>query len=205
LPLTLQPNPNSGAKVAYISYESTASPNAAALPVHIERRLYKVISLPSAHQDPQTQPESQSQGRMNVRLEAVPNGAALDTNTLYLDELRVRSERRERPIRWALLEAALPPGAAVEASTWGLDLLGSDGKTSALERAVHQNTPQGYGVPIERLQVGKPLVFRHLLRFAQRGSYVLPPAQLYRMYEPEARAVEGGDGNGSRWTRVEVR
>ncbi|MEX8507261.1 MAG: alpha-2-macroglobulin family protein [Leptothrix ochracea] len=202
LPLTLQPSPNSGAKVAYISYESAESPSAATLPVQIERRLYKVISLPSAQKDPQAQPESQGQGRMSVRLEAVPNGAALDTNTLYLDELRVRPERR---MRWALLEAALPPGAAVEASTWGLDLLGSDGKTSALERAVHQNTAQGYAVPIERLQVGKPLVFRHLLRFAQRGSYVLPPAQLYRMYEPEARAVEGSYGNGTRWTRVEVR
>lgn len=201
LPTTLQPATNSGAKVAYISYESAETPTVAALPVQIERRLYKVISLPSSNKDAQAQ-DPQSQGRMSVRLEAVPNGAALDTNTLYLDELRVRPQQR---MRWALLEAALPPGAAVEASTWGLDVLGSDGKTSALERAVHQNTPQGYAVPIERLRVGKPLVFRHLLRFAQRGSYVLPPAQLYRMYEPEARAIEGGDGNGARWTRVEVR
>jgi uncharacterized protein YfaS (alpha-2-macroglobulin family) len=35
---------------------------------------------------------------------------------------------------------------------------------------------------------------RHLVRFAQKGSFVLPPARLYRMYQPDSKAFEGAGG-----------
>jgi len=43
---------------------------------------------------------------------------------------------------------------------------------------------------------------RHLLRFAQKGSYVLPPARFHRMYQPEQKAFEG-DGKTMRTVKVE--
>ncbi len=107
----------------------------------------------------------------------------------------------ERPPRWALLEVALPPGATVESSTWGLDLPGTEaGKTTPLERAIHQPTAHGYAVPLETVAANGSHTLRHLVRFSQRGRYKLPPARVYRMYEPEAKGIEA---NG-RWLTMDV-
>jgi uncharacterized protein YfaS (alpha-2-macroglobulin family) len=99
-----------------------------------------------------------------------------------------------------VVDVALPPGAAVESGTWGLDV--QDGKAlTPLERAQHQPTALGYAVPVEALAAGEARTVRHLVRFSQRGRFQLPPAQLYRMYDPEAKALEAGKG----WATVEVR
>jgi uncharacterized protein YfaS (alpha-2-macroglobulin family) len=58
-----------------------------------------------------------------------------------------------------------------------------------LERARYVERRDGYAVPIDTL-AGEVKV-RHLLRFAQKGRYVLPPARFYRMYQPEQKAFEG--------------
>jgi uncharacterized protein YfaS (alpha-2-macroglobulin family) len=206
---------NARAAVAHVSYESSEAPaaNAPTLPVRIERTLFRVVpqarprpasgppaaSAAKPGAAPEAAPSTPDDGRLLVKLEPVAPGTPLDSNTLYLDQLSIQSER---PLRWALLEAALPPGAAVEGSTWGLDLLGAEpGKSTPLERATHQATAQGYAVPVEQLAAQGSLTVRHLLRFAQRGQYKLPPARLYRMYEPEAKALEAG----GRWATVEVR
>ena len=34
------------------------------------------------------------------------------------------------------------------------------------------------------------MTVRHLVRVAQAGTFVLPPARYYRMYEPEQKAFE---------------
>lgn len=195
------------AAVAFVSYESSEA-SGTTLPVRIERTLFRVV--PQAKPKPaapaastakpgDTPPATPDDGRMMVKLEPVAAGTALDSNTLYLDQLSVQSER---PMRWALIEAALPPGAAVESSTWGLDVMQPDGsKTQPLERAIHQSTPYGYAVPLESLAANSGTTVRHLLRFSQRGTYKLPPARLYRMYEPEAKGVEAGN----RWASVEVK
>jgi uncharacterized protein YfaS (alpha-2-macroglobulin family) len=195
------------AAVAFVSYESSEAAGAA-LPVRIERTLFRVVPqakpkpaapAASAGKPGNAPPAAPDDGRMLVKLEPVAPGTALDSNTLYLDQLSVQSER---PLRWALIEAALPPGAAVESSTWGLDVVPSDdGKPAPLERAIHQSTAQGYAVPLESLAANSGTTVRHLLRFSQRGSYKLPPARLYRMYEPEAKGVEAGN----RWATVEVK
>lgn len=86
----------------------------------------------------------------------------------------------------------------VEASTWGITMAGDP--PTPLERTRHAERRDGYAVPIDPLQ--GDVTVRHLLRFAQKGSYVLPPARFHRMYQPEQKAFEG-DGKTSRALKVE--
>ena len=199
-----------GAKAAwaFVSYESREVQEAA-LPVTIERTLWRVVpqarpapaQAPAASTRPGQAPSAQApapgdNGRMQAKLERVEPGTPLDSNALYLDQLQLTSTR---PLRWALLEAALPPGAAVESGTWGIDIEGA--AAQPLERAQHVPTAQGYAVPVEGLPAEGRMQVRHLVRFSQRGVFVLPPARVVRMYEPEGKGVE----QGGRWARVEVR
>jgi uncharacterized protein YfaS (alpha-2-macroglobulin family) len=127
----------------------------------------------------------------------VKNGDALRTDALYMDEVTLTPPAGAK-YRYGLLEVALPPGATVEASTWGISIAGE--KTEPLERSRHEPRRDGYVVPVEPLDA--PLKVRHLLRFAQKGSYVLPPARFYRMYQPEQKALEG-EGKLARSMKVE--
>ena len=166
---------------------------APALPAQITRQLFRVVIEKAAAPKDGSEPT----GRSSVKLEPIKAGSVLDTNTLYLDALTLQASN---PLHRAVLDVALPPGAAVESGTWGLDV--QDGKTGTpLERAQHQPTSQGYAVPVDALPAGEALTLRHLVRFSQRGRFQLPPARLYRMYEPEAKAMEAGKG----WATVEVR
>ena len=215
LPREVAPAANSKAQWAYVAFESRDAADAPTLPVRIERRLFKVVSQAKA-KPPEAAASAASasktaqgtraaplgvpdDGRLIVKLEPVEPGSALDSNALYLDQISIQTDRA---LRWALLEAALPPGASVESSTWGLDLPGAEaGSTQPLERATHQNTAQGYAVPVEGLAANGKLTVRHLVRFAQRGQFKLPPARLYRMYEPEAKAFD----SSGRWAAMEVK
>ena len=38
--------------------------------------------------------------------------------------------------------------------------------------------------------LGGELRFRHLVRFSQKGSFVLPPARYQRLYAPQEQALE---------------
>jgi uncharacterized protein YfaS (alpha-2-macroglobulin family) len=195
LPATLALPAGAKAAWAYVSYESREA-QAPALPVSIKRTLWRVVTeaKPAAASQPAgQQAAAPDNARMNVTLERVEPGTPLDTNALYLDQVTLGAPKA---MRWALLEVALPPGAAVEASTWGLDLSGQP-----LERARHEPTPQGYAVPVEKLEAGGSVTLRHLVRFAQRGQFKLPPVRVHRMYQPEAKGV---DESGA-WTTVEVR
>jgi uncharacterized protein YfaS (alpha-2-macroglobulin family) len=58
----------------------------------------------------------------------------------------------------------------------------------------------GYAVPVETLDGA--LTLRHLLRFSQKGRYVLPPTRYYRMYQPDQKAFEGA-GKTKRILQVE--
>jgi alpha-2-macroglobulin len=195
-----------GAKAAwaFVSYESREVQEAS-LPVNIERTLWRVVpqarpaSAPAsaANARPGQAPAAGDSGRMQVKLERVEPGTPLDSNALYLDQLQLTSTR---PLRWALLEAALPPGAAVESGTWGIDIEGA-AAAQPLERAQHEPTAQGYAVPVEGLRAEGSMQVRHLVRFSQRGVFMLPPPRVVRMYEPEGRGVE----QGARWARMEVR
>jgi uncharacterized protein YfaS (alpha-2-macroglobulin family) len=154
--------------VAVVQFES-AAPEAPSLGASVQRRLFRL--RPSA---PGFDPEP------------VPAGAPLSSDELYLDEVVLRPAPG-RSLRHALLEVPLPPGASVESTTWGVQVRGTSG-FEALERARAEVTSWGYAVPLDPL--GSPTTVRHLLRFAQKGRFGVPPARLQRMYEPEARALE---------------
>jgi uncharacterized protein YfaS (alpha-2-macroglobulin family) len=165
--------------VAVVQYESRAA-EAQALPVAIERRILRM-----------------KQGKGGYTTELVKPGDALSTDELYLDEITLKAAAGAKH-RFGLLEVALPPGAVVESSTWGMVMAGD--KPEPLERARHTERRDGYAVPIEPLEGN--VTVRHLLRFAQKGSYVLPPARFHRMYQPEQKAFEGG-GKTMRTLKVE--
>lgn len=147
------------------------------LPVTLERRLYRV--------------KRAADGQQLVRVEGE---AGVDSDDLYLDEIRLSPGGK--PLRHAIVEAPLPPGASVESTTWGINLRNAAGQLEGLERARHEATPYGYTVPIDAADAD--VVLRHLVRFAQRGTFVVPPARAYRMYQPDQKALED-DGRSHRW------
>lgn len=165
--------------VAVVQYDSRAA-EAPSLPVAIERRIVRM-----------------KRGDKGYTTELVKPGEALRTDELYMDEITLKPAAGSRH-RYGLLEVALPPGAMVEASTWGITMAGDP--PTPLERTRHAERRDGYAVPIEPLE--GDVTVRHLLRFAQKGSYVLPPARFHRMYQPEQKAFEG-DGKTTRAVKVE--
>ncbi|QJE01817.1 alpha-2-macroglobulin family protein [Massilia forsythiae] len=158
------------ATLAVVEYESRA-PEAQSLPVGVERRILRM-----------------QRDKDGYRTEPVKAGEALRTDELYMDEITLKPPANAN-YRFGLLEVALPPGATVEGSTWGIKLLGGK-EPVALERARHVERRDGYAVPVDAL--AETVTVRHLLRFAQKGRYVLPPARFYRMYQPDQKAFEDG-------------
>lgn len=194
--------PGGRAVQAYLSFESRAAEGPSTLPLQIDRRLFKVVvEAPAAAATGNTAAPSPGNGRTRVRLEPVKPGTPLDTSALYLDQITLQGA--PQPLRFVLAEVPLPPGATVEGSTWGLDVAeagAAGGSTQALERARHQATDFGYAVPFDT--VGRePLVARHLVRFAQRGVFQLPPTRAHRMYDPDAKAHD----KSGQWATVDVR
>ena len=182
---------------AVVDFESAETP-APTLPVHLVRKLWKLVPQkdavkPAAGDAPAAPGDN---GRLVVRLELVAPGAPLSTDTLYLDEIAVSGKVA---LRHALVEAGLPPGASVEASTWGIDIETGADKVVSLERAQQQDIAQGYAIPIDVLDAGESLSVRHLVRFAQRGQFNVPALRLHRMYDPEARALDTS-GAWAKWT-----
>jgi uncharacterized protein YfaS (alpha-2-macroglobulin family) len=157
-----------GKTVAVVQYDSR-DPQTQALPVTIERRILRMTANAKGY-----------------TTELVKPGEALSSTELYLDEVTLTPKAGEK-YRFGLLEVALPPGATVEATTWGITMDGA--KPAPLERARQVDRRDGYAIPIEVLD--EAVTVRHLLRFAQKGRYVLPPARFQRTYQPELKAFEG--------------
>lgn len=162
---------------ALVQYDSSAK-ETHSLPVHIERRWYRLTA-------------SKAGGGKDAVFSAqlMRAGEPFATDGLYVDELVLQAEGAHR---FGIAEVALPPGAAVESSTWGLNVggfEGTQGKAEPMERVRHENAPYGYSVAIEPLRGSVTL--RHLVRFGARGTFNLPPVRFYRMYQPEQKAFEG--------------
>ncbi|WP_395790126.1 alpha-2-macroglobulin family protein [Aquimonas sp.] len=158
---------------ARIGYDSAASPSSE-LPVQISRRLWKLVPGSSAFE---------------FSLQAVAADAPLQSSALYLDEIELRNTA-DGALHYGLVEVPLPPGADVERTTWGLNLVAGSGDVAApaLERARHEPGQLAYALPVDVL-VGTAS-YRHLLRFSQRGEFKLPPARYTRMYQPGQEAWE---------------
>ncbi|NTV93976.1 MAG: alpha-2-macroglobulin family protein [Thiobacillus sp.] len=154
------------------------------LPVAVKRQLYRL--------------ESQG-GDLQFKALPVAPGEALSSATLYVDEVTLVPAQGRRH-RYGLLEVPLPPGGMVEASTWGIQIAGLERDEKGEAAAVAFAPPEyetgqlGYRVPLAQLD--GPVVTRQLVRFLQRGRFVLPPTRYFRMYQPNDKAYEA-DGRKS--------
>jgi uncharacterized protein YfaS (alpha-2-macroglobulin family) len=114
----------------------------------------------------------------------------LDSKALYLDEVTVTARSR---LQHLLAEVALPPGAMLERSTWGITLIDRETrKESALPAAIGEEGLGAYSIPFDMLDGSEPVVVQHLLRFTQRGQFQWPSARIWRMYQPQQQARESG-------------
>ncbi|AGI22934.1 alpha-2-macroglobulin [Pseudomonas sp. ATCC 13867] len=168
LDLSAAPSRPLNASVTFRSAEAPASQ----LPVSIKRRLLRLVP-----------------GDEAFKFNAEELGdKPLSSDELYLDEVTLTSEQAQA-LRYGMLEVPLPPGADVERTTWGLQISGLGGvEATSLERARNEPGDLFYGVPVDTL--AGELRFRHLVRFSQKGEFVLPPARYQRLYAPQEQALE---------------
>ncbi len=159
---------------------TTAAPSTGTLPVKVTRRLYEL------------QPAGDDASYTARKLEW---NAKLSTQRLYLDEIELESAK---PLRYGLIEAALPPGALVEEQHFGLHIANLPGQASytdndgneqpLLQVQPMQDIPLGYAQPVALLD-GK-VVLRQIVRFTQGGRFTLPAARLFGMYAPQDVAYD---------------
>ena len=161
------------------------------LPVHVERRLYRLVKAAGAKANDAGNNNAQAAvaNISTYRLELLSPNAVLGTDEVYLDEIVLTLLTKGAPLHYGIVEVPLPPGATPDRTTWGFNLL-IPGSSNAepLERARFEETPRGYSVPIETLD--GTMVIRHLIRAAEKGRFMLPPVRYYRMYQPEQKAYE---------------
>lgn len=158
------PAPIATSNSAVISYDSSAVASKSTLPATLERSLMSMV-------------KNKEGGFDAVEVDA---NDAVDTDTLYMETLVLTPSK---PLRYMVIEAALPAGAQVESGTWGMKV-----DNASMPKANFQDLPGRYAVPVG--DVGNEVVVRHLIRFSQRGKYVLPPARAYNMYSPDAQVLE---------------
>ena len=155
------------------------------IPVTVERQLYRLIP---------------GEEEMSFTLQPVTSNE-IDSDALYLDEITLTSEQ-DAVLRYGQVEVPLPPGADVERTTWGISVNKPNaGKQQGqlLEKARNEMGELAYMVPVKELT--GTVTFRHLLRFSQKGQFVLPPARYVRSYAPAQQSVAAG----SEWTGMQVK
>lgn len=156
---------------AALSYQSQQVP-VTPMAVTITRRLSRLVPGDEA---------------FTFKLEAV-GSKPLSSDSLYLDEVIINS-KASTPLRYGMLEVPLPPGADVERTTWGIQLLGKAGsEPTSLEKARFEPGQMGYAVPLDALS--GELRLRHLVRFSQKGQFSLPPVRFTQVYAPQHQARE---------------
>lgn len=149
---------------AVVSYDSSTAPSKSTLAGKLERGLMKI--------------ERQKDGTFSES--AIDQDEPVKTDALYVETLTFTPSK---PMRYVVIEAALPAGAQVESGTWGIKVGDTD-----MPKASFQDLSGRYAVPVG--DVDKEVVVQHLIRFSQRGKYVLPPARAYNMYSPDAIVLE---------------
>ncbi|MDR3087192.1 MAG: alpha-2-macroglobulin family protein [Azoarcus sp.] len=178
LPKLLKLENASGPLTAILRFEAEES-SQSALPVTVKRTLYRL------------ERREFNEGRTSYQPVEVKPDDGLSANEIYLDEIHLSAKSVHR---FGLVEVPLPPGANIEPSTWGVNLLDGPEAATPIERSRAEEHRDRYGVPVEALGPSNEVVLRHLLRVGQSGRFVLPPARYYRMYQPEQKAyAEGGN------------
>jgi uncharacterized protein YfaS (alpha-2-macroglobulin family) len=179
LPETLRVLNASANLTAILRYESEED-SKSALPVEIRRKLYRLDR------------QEFKDGVASYALSPIDPAAGLSTQELYLDEIHLSSKQAHH---YGVVEAPLPPGASIERTTWGINLIENGGQ-HPIARGNAEEHRNRYGVPVEFLPANGNIVVRHLLRVGQNGRFTLPPVRYYRMYQPERKAY-AGEENGT--------
>ena len=165
-PSTALPNTIASGNInAVVSYDSSAVAAQSTLPATLTRQLFLL--------------NKQEDGSFEPKL--VDANDAVNTDALYLESLTLTPTKA---LRYVVIEAALPAGAQVESGTWGIQIKDQ----SDMPKANFQDLADRYAVPVG--YVDKEVVIQHLIRFSQRGQYVLPAARAYNMYSPDAQVLE---------------
>ncbi len=149
---------------ALVSYDSSAMLTKSTQSGSLKRGLMKI--------------ERQEDGSFTEM--AIDENAPVSTDALYLETLVFTPAQS---MRYVVIEAALPAGAQVESGTWGIKVGNAE-----MPKANFQDLPGRYAVPVGT--VDKEVVVKHLIRFSQRGKYVLSPARAYNMYNPDSIVLE---------------
>ena len=148
------------------------------LDVGVKRTLYELV------------PEK---GTLNFKVKAVPQGTALQSNVLYVDEITLSSQQA---FQYGLLEIPLPAGAEVEGRTWGVKIKGLGGeqsdKAASFAHGEYETGTLSYRVPVADMAPNREIQVRHLVRFNQRGEFKVPSARMFLMYQPDRKAIENG-------------
>ncbi len=150
---------------AVLSYDSAQRGAISTLPATLTHQLYLL--------------KPQSDGSFEAKL--VGTNDEVNTDALYLDTYTLKSTQT---LHYMVIDAPLPAGAQIEPGTWGIKIKDQE----ELPRANFQEMTGGYAVPLG--QVDGTTIVQHLLRFSQRGQYVLPAARAYNMYRPDAQVLE---------------
>ncbi len=197
--LALKPGAESGVS-AVVNYEIPETAPGR-LAVALTRQLYrlKLEPRPAAPQKKDgdakgnkktgTSPAEFATRSSQFTLIPVAEHEPLSSTELYLEQIELKSDGK-RSLQQGLVQVGLPPGASMEASTWGLSVqFPGNNEPTPLNRAVGEATSAGYLVPVQLLR-DAPLRFTHLIRFSQKGSYTVPRARFHLMYQPGEVAHE---------------
>ncbi|MFM0646534.1 alpha-2-macroglobulin [Paraburkholderia bryophila] len=191
---------------ALVSFRSHASEDSR-LNITIERHFYKLEPL-EVKADPKKGESAESQlGRATFTAKRVKSGDAIDSNALYVDEVTL-TPRSGNAYHYGLLDVPLPPGGDVEATSWGVSIDGLPGEKEGVSgpqpfarAASYEMGELAYHQPVPLLD--RPVTLRQLVRFALPGTFALPPARYFRMYQPDAKAFEGGKSDRVNTLRIE--
>ena len=185
---------------ALVSYRSRAA-QASRLPVKIERALYRLDPIA-----PSSDAEKQA-GRFTFEAHRIKAGDAIDSNALYVDEVTLTPQGKSA-LHYGLLDVPLPPGGSVEATSWGVSIAGlpgagegGSGPQPFARAASYEMGALSYHQPVPLLD--RPVALRQLVRFALPGTFTMPPARYFRMYQPEQKAYEGGRSDRMVTLRIE--
>ncbi|WP_415914495.1 alpha-2-macroglobulin family protein [Paraburkholderia sp. J67] len=185
---------------ALVSYRSRAAQESR-LPVKIERTFYRLDPIaPKSDADKQ-------EGHFTFEAHRVKAGDAIDSNALYVDEVTLTPQDKSA-LHYGLLDVPLPPGGSVEATSWGVSIdglpgvgEGGSGPQPFARAASYEMGDLSYHQPVPLLD--RPVALRQLVRFALPGTFTMPPARYFRMYQPEQKAYEGGRSDRMVTLRIE--
>jgi alpha-2-macroglobulin len=176
---------------ALVSYRCHAA-ESSRLPVTIERKLYRLVPIASTGD----KDKAKEPGRFTFSAKAVKPGDAIDSNALYVDEVTL-TPKKDSAFHYGLLDVQLPPGGSVEATSWGVSIgglpgpgEGGSGAQPFQRAATYEMGEMAYHQPVPLLD--RPVALRQLVRFALPSTFVVLPARYFRMYQPDAKAFEGG-------------